>query len=287
MPTFTSTETGDLENDLILSVVQDELIRTAKLQPTVMNMSASVSKGDKSINIPRYDSHFSAPAAQNPDGTTAVVAQTVDFAVDSLDLDKWVTLPYEIPDRISQQSKVNLEAELAASAGRTFGMYIDDQLIVALRAASSATPNHRIQLSGATNTQVTLDDIANARQLLNQADVKEEDRYLLVSPAQERAMLNITNFIDADKYGAREGLLNGEIGRVFGFKVIVHNGLSDAECIAYQREAVAFAMQKEMQFETRRASLGLQKTEYAFSAGWGTVTLEQGVKQVLINGTGT
>lgn len=286
MATFTTTQTGSLEMDLILSVVQEELIRKAKLRPTVMDMSANVEKGLKSIDIPRYDSHFSNPAAQNPDGVTPVAAQTVDFAVDSLLLDKWVTLPYEIPDRISRQARVNLEAELAASAGRTFAKYIDDELIVALKAASSAAPDHITQLQGGTNDEITLDNIAEARELLNKADVKEEERFLIVSPAQERAMLNIQNFIEADKYGAREALLDGEIGRVFGFRVMVHNGLGDAEAIAYQKEAVAFAMQKDINFESRRADLKLQKTEYAFSAGWGTVTLEQGVKQVFMNSTG-
>ena len=145
--TFTTSQTGPTEMDLILSVVQDELIRAAKLRPTVMDMSSRAEKGIKSIEIPRYDTHFANPAAQNPDGVTPVAAQTVDFQTDVLNLDKWVTLPYEIPDRISRQSRINLEAELAASAGRTFGKYIDDELIVALRAASSAAPDHILQLS--------------------------------------------------------------------------------------------------------------------------------------------
>lgn len=289
MATFTTTQTGSLEMDLILSVVQEELIRAAKLQPTVKNMSSSVEKGVKSIEIPRYDTHFANPAAQNPDGVTATAAQTVDFAVDSLNLDKWVSLPYEIPDRISRQARVNLEAELAASAGRTFGKYIDDELIACLRLAADGTgglPDHRIQVTGATNTEITLDDITEARKLLNQADVREDNRFLIVSPDQEKAMLNIANFIEADKYGSREALLDGEIGKVFGFRVMVHNGLSAIEAIAYQSDACAFAMQKDISFESRRANLGLQKTEYAFSAGWGTAVLEQGVKQVLLNATG-
>ena len=290
MAAFTTANTGPTEMDLILSIVQEELIRKAKLRPTVVDLSSQAEKGLKSIEIPRYDSHFANPAAQNPDGETATATQTVDFDTDVLDLDKWVTLPYDIPDRISRQSRVNLEAELAGSAGRTFGKYIDDELIVALRAAADGTgglPDHRIQLSGGTNDEITLEDITEARRLLNVADVSEDDRVLLVSPDQEKVMLNIDNFIKANEYGSREGLLDGEIGRVFGFRVMVHNGLASAEAIAYQKQAVAYAMQKDMMFESRRATLGLQKTEYAFSAGWGTVTLEQGVKQVLLNSTGT
>ena len=291
MAVFTSAaNTGSTEMDLILSIVQEELTRAAKLRPTVRDFSASVSKGVKSIEIPRYDSSFSGPAAQNPDGTTPVTQQTVTFATDVLNLDKWVTLPWQVADRVSRQSMLNLEAELAASAGRKFGEYIDDELIAALRLAADGTgglPDHRIQLSGATNTQITLDDVAHARELLNKQNISEMDRYMLISPAQERAMLNIHNFIEADTYGAREALLDGEIGRVFGFRVMVHNGLADLEAICYHRDAVGHAMQKDLSYETRRADLALQSTEYAFSAGWGTVVLEQGIKQVLINGTGT
>lgn len=288
--TFTSAaNTGPTEMDLILSIVQEQLIREGKLLPTVTDYSAQVIEGIKQIEIPRYDSEFGDPNSQNADGVTPVTAQTVDFQVDTLTLDKWRTLAYEIPDRVARQSRLPLEAELAASAGRSFAKYMDDEIISVLRAAADGTlglPDHRIQLDGAANDEISLDNIAHARELLNKANVTESDRFMLVSPRQERAMLNITNFIRANEYGAREALLDGEIGRVFGFRVMVHNGLADAEAIAYQRQAAGFAVQKSMTFETRRADLKLQKTEYAFSAGWGTTVLEQGVKQVLLNATG-
>jgi len=287
MATFTTTQTGSTEMELIASIVQEELIRTAKLRPTVRDESARATKGIKQIELPRYDSHFADPGALNPDGVTATPAQTVDFATDVLALDDWTVLPYEIPDRISQQTTISIEAELAGSAGRTYGKYIDDQIIAELRLASAAAPDHRIQLTGGTNDEITLDDITEARRLLNVAEVSEDDRWLLVSAAQDKVMLNIDNFISAEKYGARTALLQGEIGMVFGFRVVVHNGLSDAEAIAYQKEAVAMAVQKEVKFETRRAALGTQKTEYAFSMGMGFTVLEQGVKQVLLNTTGT
>lgn len=287
MATFTSAaNTGATEMELISSMVQEELLRQAKLRPTVRDVSSMAMKGVKSIELPRFDSHFSGPAAQNPDGTTATASQVVDFATDVLNLDKWTTLPYKIPDRVSRQTMINLEAELARSAGRHYANYIDDLIIAQLRLASAAAPDHRIQLSGGTNDEITLEDITEARRLLNVANVSESDRYLVVSPDQEKVMLNIDNFIRADAYGARDALLDGEIGRVFGFRVLVHNGLSAAEAIAYHKDAVAYAIQRDVQFETRRASLELQVTEYAFSLGMGCVVLEQGVKQVLLNSTG-
>ena len=286
---FTTTQTGDLQMDLILSIVQEELVRSGKLLPTVTDMSASAEKGVQVIEIPRYDSHFANPAAQNADGTTPTAFQTVDFATDKLNLNKWVTLPYAIPDRISAQSRVNLESELAASAGRTFGRYMDDEIIAELRKAadgSTGLPDHVVNFSG-SDDQIEIADITQARLRLNRAHVSEMDRYLLISPEQEAKMLGLPNFIRADQYGAREALLEGEVGRVMGFRVMAHTGLDADEAIAYQKQAVAYAVQKGIKFETKRDDLRLQRDQVAFSAGWGVTVLEQGVKQVLLKKAST
>ena len=289
MAAFSTAQTGSLEMELILSIVQEELVRSAKLRPTVLDYSAQAGKGVKQINIPRYDSHFSSPTAQTDAG--AVNQQTVDFATDDLALSDWRTIPYTVGDRVSTQSMVDLEAELAASAGRAMGNYLDDKIIEQLKLASSAAPDHIQQLSGTdqdsnANQAITIADIAKARRLLNEQNVSNEDRFLLVSPKQEFEMLNIENFISAEKYGAREALLEGEIGRVFGFRVMVHNGLSDNDVIAYQKGAVAIAVQQDMRFEAQR-QVQKGQTDYAFHMLAGYQVLEEGRKQVYFNATGT
>lgn len=282
-----SAHTSATEATLISSIVQDQLLREAKLLPTVSDYSAMALKGVKQIDLPRFGGQLTGPQAQNVDGETTVDFQAVAFAADSLALDKWVNLPYRIPDRVSQQSGINIEAEIAKSAGREMANYIDDQIIVALRLASASAPDHRVQMTGTSNLVLTLDDILEARRLLNVQNVPQSDRFLVISPNQEKAMLNLSNFVKANEYGSREGLLNGEIGRVFGFSVIVHNGLSAAEAIAYHKSCVAVAMQKEIEFESQRASVQLKATEYSFSMGWGVKTLDSGKRQVLLNSSGT
>ena len=91
---------------------------------------------------------------------------------------------------------------------------------------------------------------------------------------------NIENFIHADKYGAREALLNGEIGRVFGFKVIVSNLLSASQAFAYHREAVGYAMQQQVTFETDRPDVALRVTDYSYALGWGYSALYDSKKCV-------
>lgn len=284
--TFTVTNTGPTEMDLILSIVQEELVRSAKLRPTVRDFSAQAEQGVKQIEIPRYDTHFADPGAQADDGLVA--DQTIDFAVDTLAISDWKTLPWSLPDRVVRQSRIPVEAELARSAGRKMGNYLDDKIIEQLRLAANGTgglPDHIRQMSGTGNTEMTLADITLGRQLLKRAevDIDSQPVYLLVSPEQEKVMLDLDNFRNADSYGSREALVDGEIGKVYGCRVIVHNGLAAAEAIMYVKDAVAIAVQKDLKFETRRAALGRQKTEYAFSMGAGYTVLEQGVKQVLFN----
>lgn len=282
-----SANTGTTEATLIASVVQDQLQREAKLPPTVTDLSSMVRAGYKTVSIPKWSAGFSGPAAQNVDGNTTVDFQTATFATDDLNLDQWVNLPYALPDRIKDQSSINLEAELAQSAGREMALWVDTKILAQLRLASGSSPDHIVQLTGTTNTLITLADIVNARMLLNKQNISEADRTLLVSPEQEAEMLKMSNFIKASEYGAREALLNGEIGRVYGFRVITHNGLAAAEAIAYHKSAVAYAFQKAIKFEKQRGRVNLQRDEYSFSAGAGFKVLQGGKCQVLMNATGS
>ncbi len=293
MATFTSAaNTGNTEDQVISSIVQEELMQASMLRPTVTDLSSFADKGVKAIDWPRFDSSTSfAPAVQNPDGVTESAGQTVDFPVDTLNLNDWTSIPFEIPDRVSRQSRINLEAELARSAGRRYGEYMDDQIIAKLRLAADGTgalPDHQIDLDGAdiagAAAAITLGGIAKARRLLNRANVPQSDRWLVIAPEQEEALINLDNFRNADKYGSREALLKGEIGQIYGFRVLVHNGMASNEAVAYHKSSCAVAVQKDVAFETRRATLKLQKTEYSFSLGMGQTVLDEGRRQVYMLG---
>lgn len=285
MATFTSAaNTGTTEMDIISSIVQDELKRSAKLRPTITDRSDMAEKGVKSIDLPRFDSSFSGPAAQNVDGVTETAGQTLDFAVDSIDLNDWTSIVYKVPDRVSKQSRINLEGELAASAGKDYGNYVDDQIIVQLKLAAAA---HLHGLDGnisGAGAAVTLADVAKARQLLNRANADQDGRVMVIPPEMEATIIGLDNFRNANQYGSREALLQGEVGQIYGFKVIVHNGLASNEACFYQKKCVAIAVQQEVRFEQRRLPLGLQATEYSFAMGMGQTVLQQGELQVYLVG---
>ena len=281
-----ANSTAATEREMILSIVQDELLRAAMLRPTVREFPAN--KGDKTVKIPKFSASFDGPAAINPDGETTSDFQDIAFSTDDIDLDEHVALPYRITDRASLQSAVSVEAEAARSAGQQMGIYIDDQIIARLRQASTSAPDHVIDLDGNSTsgsaTAITLDGITTARSLLNKQNLPKSDRFLVVSPDQEKEMLDLDNFRNADQYGAREALLEGEVGRVYGFRVMVHNGLDANEAFAYHRDAVGIAIQREVELETDRADVRLAATDYAFRLLMGSVVLDGGRKVVWMDG---
>lgn len=280
--------TAATERDLVLSIVQDELNRNNFLRPTIMDLSSQAVKGAKTIDVPKFTSGMPAPQAQNADGLTPVDLQAAVFSVDTITLNKWQNLAYRVPDRQSMQSAIAVEAELAKSAGARMGEYIDDQIIANLRLASAAAPDHDRALDGgvlggAGATEITLAGISKARELLNRANVPQTDRWLVIPPEQEKALIDLDNFRNADKYGSREALLKGEIGEIYGFRVMVHNGLSSNEACAYHSSCSAVAVQQEISFESQRADVTIQATDYSFKLGMGDTVLDGGKRQVYMH----
>lgn len=280
-----ANSTAATEREIILSIVQDELLRAAKLRPTVTEYPAE--PGAKQVEVPKFTASFDGPQAQNTDGSTTTDFQDVAFGTDAILLDDHVNLPYRITDRASVQSAVNVEAEAARSAGKQMGIYMDDQIIARLRQASTAAPDHARGLDGGATAGAgtfSLSSISTARQLLNEQNLDMGDRWLLIPPAQEKTLIDLDNFSNADKYGSREALLDGEIGRIYGFRVMVHTGVADNEAFAYHKEAVGIAVQQEIQFETQRADVRLLATDYSFSMLMGSLVLDGGKKVVYMLG---
>ena len=283
-----ANSTAATEREIILSIVQDELLDAAMLRLTVREFPAN--KGDKSVEIPKFSASFDGPAAINTDGATTNDFQDIAFSTDVITLTEHVSLPYRITDRASTQSAVSVEAEAAKSAGRQMGIYMDDQILARLREASAAAPDHRIGLSGiaaqsqAGDNALTLEGITSARKLLNQQNLTGDTRFLVISPDQEKELLDLDQFRNADKYGAREALLNGEVGRIYGFRVMVHNRVTQYEAFAYTPDAVGIAVQKEVEMEQQRADVRLAATDWAFRLLMGSTVLDGGKKVVWMLG---
>lgn len=112
--------------------------------------------------------------------------------------------------------------EKTAAMGYALAKYMDSLCISRLVASAGntviANAKTHASLVASSDTMDT-DDIANA---VKELRVDEHDaKYLIIHPKQENSLLKNSNFIDASVYGGREVVMNGEIGKYLGIRVLV------------------------------------------------------------------
>lgn len=272
------TEVDSASMELVAGITQDFLIQGAKLSSTVTDVSAFAVPGADVIKFPKMAGFTVGDKVEN----TAVDAQLLTYAVDVLELDKHKVIQILVEKKAQIQGPQQMLADLAERAGKGMALQLDIDIIAALELASAAAPDHRLAYIG---TGIAAADILAARTLLNKQNVPMTDRYLGVSPDSEAAMLAIPEFITADKYGSAGGLIEGELGRIYGFTVIMHNNFATARTIAWHKSAVAFGLQSGLDFQTESALAHLG-TRYSFDQMYGVKTMDAGKRQVLL-GTAT
>lgn len=278
MAIISATEVGTTRQDLVSAVVQETLKLKALYIGTVMDYSASVPAGAKSVYIPRRGQFTAADKAEDTDLT----AQAFTFTQDNLTLSHKAILS-EMELIADLQSAVNVEAEIIKESAMELSKSVDALIRTQLKLASSSGPDHILDYVDTAGDVIALADIANARKLLNAQNVPMEERYMAVSAKKEYELLQIANFIQAERYGSSEALVNGEIGRIFGFKVILDNGLADAETLFWHKSAAAFAVQLQPSFEKMMNLPGI-KNQYLLHTVAGSKVLQAGVCNVFLNG---
>ena len=171
-------------------------------------------------------------------------------------------------------------------AAKELALQIDKDLIVELKLVSTSGPDHLLDYANTPTDTLAVADIVNARKLLNIQNVPMADRYMLISPAQEAALLQISDFVHADKYGSAEGVMNGELGRIYGFRVLMHSTLADAQAIFYHKSHVGFAQQMQPEFKTA-FDLASASDEFLLHTVYGAEVLDSGKRGVYYNGSGS
>lgn len=274
---ISDTEVSVSQNDILLNIIQQELINSVVLAGTTKNMSDRVGKGMKSVSLFRAGSF----AAENKAENTALSNQVITYVQDQLDLDQKKAVLASIEGIPEMQSILDVKADVAARIGRELALELDQYIYTKLQLASASAPDHRIAWANNPTDTIQETDILEARKLLNIQNAPMSDRFLAVSPGQEKNMLLLNNFIEADKYGAREPIVNGELGRVYGFRVVVSNEITDTGCVAYHKDAVAWAMQKMPTFDIDK-DLDNIATKILGYTVFGAKELQAGRHQVLL-----
>jgi N4-gp56 family major capsid protein len=265
----------------VSKVIQSQLIQNAKLIPTVTNVPVGAGMG--TVKLPRAGDFTVDAKAEN----TGLTAQVLTYASDDLAIDKHEAILVRLEDIAQIQATPDVVSDILARIARQMAYKIDTNLVVQILLASASAPDHRIAYtnSGTDNTLGKADILA-ARQLLHVQNVPFSECYIGVSPASEKNLLAIDDFVHVDKYGANaQGLMNGELGRLYGAKVIMSNAFTDAATLVWHPSHVAFGMQQGLRFERDR-DLPNVATLFLATQLYGCKVLDSGKRAVKL-GTAT
>ena len=279
MATIGVTDAGSTRQALVSSIVQEVIAEKAQLLPLVMDYSGSAQPGSQSLGIPRRGI-FAAGSAVSEDAS--LTGQAMTFGVDTIAFDHYA-IRAEISDMARVQSSVDIPSEVVKELGEAMARKVDDLILAQLKLASTSTPDHILPYTDATNDDMELADITNCRKLLR-ANGKvnfDGNTYALVSPEQEEHLLKIDNLISAEKYGNEFAIQRGELGSVFGFRIIVSDLLAADESIFFHKSACAVALQQSFKLEYDR-DLSKLNDVYVMSMIGGAKVLAEGKRNVFL-----
>lgn len=268
------TETSATSMAVVSALVQQTLKQESKLLPTIADYSQFAIKGASSVKVPRRTQFAAADKSEN----TSLTAQELTFSVDTISLAKNKAV-YAALERVAElQATPNVEAEIIMEMAKEIALQVDKDIYAQLLLASAAAPDHRIAYVGASLAQA---DILEGMRLLKVQNVPMSDVAMVISPKDEKALLGIADFVRADSYGSPNGLVNGVVGRVYGFPVIVTNVATDDRAILYHKSAVGFASQMQPEYSTDQDLKNTAK-EYLLQMIYGVSVLDSGKRQVLL-----
>jgi len=93
-------------------------------------------------------------------------------------------------------------------------------------------------INATTSGTLSYEDIISARSAILQSNFNPQ--ILVIHPDQEGDLLKDSRFIDASKFGDREPILNGQIGKVAGLKVLVSSNMTSGLALVVDPDRAAW-----------------------------------------------
>lgn len=179
--------------------------------------------------------------------TADIAVQQITSTQVSITIDKKKYFAVEVGSIDNIQSNIELADPVLEDAMAKFQVQMNTDV---LTDCLTGVPTAHIFDSGAT---IDVDDFKLARKLLNRQNVPKADRWAIIHPDAEADLLGNANFIDASKYGDQTPLLDGEIGKILGFRIVVSTSVKTTagkyQNVFMHRSACAFVLQAAPQVE--------------------------------------
>lgn len=278
-----NADVAGVQEALVAEVVQRELQAQAKLAGLFRDYSELVGKGTASLKIPRADSFTvstrdnATPTAANPSNLT--------FAFDQIDLDQSKYVYYVIPGDVELDAKPSYELTAAQRAASAHGRNMDIVRLDELWGGADSGQDIDF-VSGTSDIEDTLLQMIQKGDEANMLD--DGERFLIVRPSERKQLLGVANFVQADKYGNNMALVSGELGSLYGVRVVVTNlagsaaaasgGIfGDGKMILCHRESLGFAFHRQPTHDMDKAiEYGAGSMAHTWDIKYGLKALQDG-----------
>jgi hypothetical protein len=154
--------------------------------------------------------------------------EDIDDATRALLLDQKQSFNFYLDD-VERAQSVNGGALMTEAIDRaSYGLrnVLDAYVLSQIGAGASSTgPDHQIAEATISTATAAFDAIVDWSVLLDAADVPEENRFVVVTPAFHGKLLKDSRFIAAGDQAGAEVRANGRIGSAAGFDVYKSNNL--------------------------------------------------------------
>jgi hypothetical protein len=211
----------------------------------IMHVTPEGLKYGDTVNIER----LSNETALDKTSESAITFSAASEGQVVIAINKYKYVGKLIEDIVEVQSKYDLFSNYRDKIANALAQAIDIDVLALTQTVSQS-------VGGWTANSMTEANIISAVRMLDLAEVPQEDRYLVVDAYGREDLLNITDFIRYDAGGKTPAAVNsGEIGEIFGVKVIYSNNLmqptaTSAVGMMFHKDAFAIALQKDVQVKT-------------------------------------
>lgn len=270
-------EVSDTIETIVAAELQSVLTAEAVIPGTILDFSSRSVPGMNTIKYPKF-SNF-VVNTKLPD--TPVDAQSNSLSSDSLVLDQHKVIQFLVEDIADLQSKVNFVQGYIQQAGKDLAAEMDQKLIDDMEAGVSASsPDHK--RAYAAGSALADADLLQAIELLSIQKInRKEGLFLLVSPESEVDLLGVTAYISVADFGSADPIVNGQIGRVRGFSVIMSPAAEQLKTLAYHKSTHVFGRQMAPRYQTQYVVSDLA-TRHSIDHLYGSKSLQSGKRTVLL-----
>jgi len=192
----------------------------------------------KSVKVASIGNLAARPKVEN----TAITYETVAETAVTITLNLWTYAAVGIEDIVKVQATVDVQNEYQRKLGYAIAKEIDTVLATDLAGFSRSV--------GTLGTAVSDANVLAAVKLLDDADVPQDDRFFVMTPAEKVAKLALDRWSNALYIGTSDQpVRNGMLGDMYGLNLLVTTNLvkpaaGQANNAIFHRDAIALVVQR-------------------------------------------